>query len=231
MRKLLTFLIAALMSVGMFAATEVTITQADLAAGNGATLTKDGVTINADAIEDVFGNLMGGGSFSTTLGNFTKIEISAQDVFSFGGEGWSINIGKATWTGNASSVSFTGDAMGNGSITLKFTIEPAAAPEPEPDPEPSDYSIALDDASIADKVILSANESEAGQTVTVTPVDGYEITSLTVSYLTNNYSVRVKEEFYGDIEDVDPQPFIHKRVMTAVIPTMILLVEMIRLST
>ena len=205
MRKLLTFLIAALMSVGMFAATEVTITQADLAAGNGATLTKDGVTINADAIEDVFGNLMGGGSFSTTLGNFTKIEISAQDVFSFGGEGWSINIGKATWTGNASSVSFTGDAMGNGSITLKFTIEPAAAPEPEPDPEPSDYSIALDDASIADKVILSANESEAGQTVTVTPVDGYEITSLTVSYLTNNYSVRVKEEFYGDIEDVDPQ--------------------------
>ena len=50
MRKLLTFLIAALMSVGMFAATEVTITQADLAAGNGATLTKDGVTINADAI-------------------------------------------------------------------------------------------------------------------------------------------------------------------------------------
>ena len=88
---------------------------------------------------------------------------------------------------------------------LRFTGADGGGSTPEPDPEPSDYSIALDDASIADKVTLSANESEAGQTVTVTPVDGYEITSLTVSYLTNNYSVRVKEEYYGDIEDVDPQ--------------------------
>ena len=88
---------------------------------------------------------------------------------------------------------------------LRFTGADGGSSTPEPEPEPSDYSIALDDASIADKVILSANESEAGQTVTVTPVDGYEITSLTVSYLTNNYSVRVKEEYYGDIEDVDPQ--------------------------
>jgi len=88
---------------------------------------------------------------------------------------------------------------------LRFTGADGGGSTPEPDLEPSDYSIALDDASIADKVILSANESEAGQTVTVTPAEGYEITSLTVSYLTNNYSVRVKEEFYGDIEDVDPQ--------------------------
>ena len=88
---------------------------------------------------------------------------------------------------------------------LRFTGADGGGSTPEPDPEPSDYSIALDDASIADKVTLSANESEAGQTVTVAPAEGYEITSLTVSYLTNNYSVRVKEEYYGDIEDVDPQ--------------------------
>ena len=199
MRKLFLFLCAALMSVGMFATTEVVLNQNDFE--DGSSFTKDGVTVSAGMIDASHGNLMGGGSFSTTLGNFTKIEVNAMDVFSLGGEGWSGDYERKTWTGNASSVSFSGEIMGNSQgVTLKFTIA-----EPEPEPEPSDYSIALDDASIADKVTLSANESEAGQTVTVAPAEGYEITSLTVSYLTNNYSVRVKEEYYGDIDDVDPQ--------------------------
>ncbi len=195
MRKLLTFLIAALMSVGMFAATEVTITQNDFPS-SGESFTKDGVTVSAGMIDGMGGNLMDGGSFSTTLGNFTQIEVNAEDV-SIYGPGWTGNFVKKTWTGNASSVSFSGEIMGNShGVTLKFTIA-------EPTPT---YTVALEDGTVnADKVTLSANESEAGQTVTVTPVDGYEITSLTVSYLTNNYSVRVKEEFYGDIEDVDPQ--------------------------
>ena len=195
MRKLLTFLIAALMSVGMFAATEVTITQNDFPS-SGESFTKDGVTVSAGMIDGMGGNLMDGGSFSTTLGNFTQIEVNAEDV-SIYGPGWTGNFVKKTWTGNASSVSFSGEIMGNShGVTLKFTIA-------EPTPT---YTVALEDGTVnADKVTLSANESEAGQTVTVAPAEGYEITSLTVSYLTNNYSVRVKEEFYGDIEDVDPQ--------------------------
>jgi hypothetical protein len=197
--KLLSLLFALVCATSMWAATEVTITQNDFPS-SGESFTKDGVTVSADGIDAGMGNLMGPGSFSTTLGNFTQIEVTAEDVSMLSGEGWSGNWQKKTWTGNASSVSFSGEIMGNSQgVTLKFTIEPAA------EPEPSDYSIALGDASIADKVILSANESEAGQTVTVAPAEGYEITSLTVSYLTNNYSVRVKEEFYGDIEDVDPQ--------------------------
>ena len=125
------------------AGTVVTITENDFPSWD-KTFTKDGVTVSAGyAIDGTEGNLMGGGSFSTTLGNFTKIEISAMGVFDLGGEGWSIVPGKATWTGNASSVSFTGDAMGGGQeVTLKFTIG-ESEPEPEPEPQPAGDEITV----------------------------------------------------------------------------------------
>ena len=122
MRKIFTFLFAALMSVGMFATTEVTITQNDFPQ-NGRSFTKDGVTVSAGMIDRGYGNIMRGGSFSTTLGNFTQIEVSANDVHRMSGEGWSGDSHSKTWTGNASSVSFSGEIMGNGQgVTLKFTI-------------------------------------------------------------------------------------------------------------
>ena len=125
MRKIFTFLFAALMSVGMFAATEVTITQNDFP-DSGDSFTKDGVTVSAGMIDGGYGNIMQGGSFSTTLGNFTQIEVNAMDVHRIGGDGWSIESEKATWTGNASSVSFSGNIMGNGNgVTIVFTIEPS----------------------------------------------------------------------------------------------------------
>jgi hypothetical protein len=115
---------------GGSATTVVTITDSDFPAW-GDSFTKDGVTVSAEMLDGMYGNISGPGSFSTTLGNFTKIEIFAEDVFNLGGEGWSIDFGKATWTGNASSVSFTGDINGNEEgVTLKFTIEPASTPEP-----------------------------------------------------------------------------------------------------
>lgn len=88
--------------------------------GSGNSFTKDGVTITADDIEFMDKNFIGGGTFTTTLGNFTKIEVSG------GGcepsdTGWS----GSTWTGNASSVSFIGDIYGDGNgIKFVFTIEP-----------------------------------------------------------------------------------------------------------
>jgi uncharacterized protein (TIGR02145 family) len=137
MKKFFTFLFAALMSVSMFATTVVTITQDDFPS-EGQSFTKDGVTVSAVEIDGSWGDLLGGGSFSTTLGNFTQIEVTATDVYTLGGEGWSGNAQKMTWTGNASSVSFSGDIMGYGmGTTLKFTIEPASTPEPEPEPEPA----------------------------------------------------------------------------------------------
>ena len=106
------------------AATVVTITEADFPTGD-VSFTKDGVTVSAGWIDGIYGNISGPGSFSTTLGNFTKIEVNAMDV-NISGEGWSGNSEKMTWTGNASSVSFTGDINGEEEgVTLKFTIEPS----------------------------------------------------------------------------------------------------------
>ena len=55
-------------------------------------------------------NFSGGGTFTTTLGNFTKIEVTAEGWYA-SGTGWS----GSTWTGTpASSVSFSGEIMGYG---------------------------------------------------------------------------------------------------------------------
>ena len=78
--------------------------------------TKDGVTITAENIDFYNKYFNGGGTFTTTLGNFTKIEVSAG--MTPGGEGWS----GGTWTGTASnSVSFSGNIYGIS--TIVFTIE------------------------------------------------------------------------------------------------------------
>ena len=92
--------------------------------GTGKSFTKDGVTITASNIDFSQKNFMNGGTFTTTLGNFTKIEVSGGNCTA-SGEGWSGDNTK-TWTGNASSVSFSGKIHGNGEGTLKFvfTIEP-----------------------------------------------------------------------------------------------------------
>jgi len=89
--------------------------------GGGKSFTKDDVTITADDIEFMDKNFIGGGTFTTTLGNFTKIEVTTDGWYA-SGTGWS----GSTWTGNASSVSFSGEIMGYGGGNLKFvfTIEP-----------------------------------------------------------------------------------------------------------
>ena len=103
----------------------VTWNNDDITGEWGTTFTKDGVTITADMIDFHDTNFMGGGTFSTTLGNFTKIEVSS-GYCGASGTGWSGNSTKMTWTGNASSVSFSGDfmGMGQGTTNLVFTIEP-----------------------------------------------------------------------------------------------------------
>ena len=89
--------------------------------GSGNSFTKDGVTITAGSIEFSDKNFEGGGTFTTTLGNFTKIEVTTAMWYA-SGTGWS----GSTWTGNASSVSFSGDFLGKGEGNTKFvfTIEP-----------------------------------------------------------------------------------------------------------
>ncbi len=107
------------------AATVVTITEADFPTdGSQNSFTKDGVTITTSSSFEDSHNLWYP-TFTSSVGNFTKIEISAGDVALIG-EGWS---GGNTWTGNASSVSTDGDShvfVFYGSITITCTIEPAA---------------------------------------------------------------------------------------------------------
>ena len=102
-----------------------TITVTFSTSTDGKTINKDGVTCNNSF--DSYNNLFMGGTFSTTLGNFTRIVVTAQDTKRVGMDrdrnpiaGWSNN----TWTGNASSVNF-GAIMGNNNdVTIVFTITP-----------------------------------------------------------------------------------------------------------
>ena len=93
--------------------------------GSGKSFTKDGVTITAGSIDFDEKNFEENGTFTTTLGNFTKIEVVATNGFcDVSGTGWSGDSDKRTWTGNASSVSFIGDIYGDGNgIKFVFTIE------------------------------------------------------------------------------------------------------------
>ena len=94
--------------------------------GSGNSFSKGGVTITAGSIDFDEKNFEENGTFTTTLGNFTKIEVVATNGFcDVAGTGWSGDDNKRTWTGNASSVSFIGDIYGDGNgIKFVFTIEP-----------------------------------------------------------------------------------------------------------
>ena len=94
--------------------------------GSGNSFTKGGVTLTAGSIDFDDKSFEENGTFTTTLGNFTKIEVVATNgSCDVSGTGWSGNEDKRTWTGNASSVSFIGDIYGDGNgIKFVFTIEP-----------------------------------------------------------------------------------------------------------
>ena len=104
----------------------VTINQSDWGSGWNPSFTKDGVTVSAGMIDPHDGNLMDGGTFSTTLGNFTKIVVTAADCDA-SGTGWSGGSSSMTWAGTpASTVSFSGEFMGlgMGQTTIVCTIVP-----------------------------------------------------------------------------------------------------------
>ena len=117
MRKIFTFLCAALMSVGMWATT-VTWNSEDMpSSGKANPYTHGGVTLTCGMVNWEDANIFDG-TFTTGLGNFTKIEITASPQ-SISGAGWD----GSTWTGSAASVSFSGLFAGLSSIV--FTIGPA----------------------------------------------------------------------------------------------------------
>ena len=111
------------------AETTITVTwNNDDITGSDNSFTKDGVTVTASVIDFENKNFMGGGTFTTTLGNFTKIVVTADDVESLGDDVWTVNDGTATWEGTASkSVSFSDGIMGNRmGVKFTFTITPTS---------------------------------------------------------------------------------------------------------
>ncbi len=100
----------------------MTISKTDLVSGT--SFTKDGVTISAEEIDSSHKKITGPGSFSTTLGNFTKIQVSASDISGLAGTGWTSSSTSGVWTGSSSSVSFSGTIDGRSRIlSITFTIE------------------------------------------------------------------------------------------------------------
>ena len=102
----------------------VTITEADFVAGSPGSFTKDGVTVTASSIFSN-GTLYGGGTFSTTLGNFTKIEVVCNAAGNLG-EGWSGDTEEhKVWAGTpAPTVAYAGSIyfMGYVGGKIVFTI-------------------------------------------------------------------------------------------------------------
>jgi len=115
--------IAGPVSVTLPVITTVTINQSDWGEW-GKSFTKDGVTVSVGNIDRGSGNLMGGGTFSTTLGNFTRIVVTTGSCEA-SGTGWSGSYSSMTWAGTpASTVSFNDNFMGMGMVqtTIVCTI-------------------------------------------------------------------------------------------------------------
>ena len=129
MRRILTFLFAALMSVGMWADPIVVTWDNPNLPDEGDSFSKDGVTLTCGDCFDM-GEVLDGGTFTSTLGNFTRIEIYATNLGT-GGNGWALDQDneQMTWEGDAASVSFGGNM--NGIEKIVFTIGPAAPAVPE----------------------------------------------------------------------------------------------------
>ena len=140
-KKLLGILLTLTMIVGLmpgmsltaFAGDSITVTwsgndiPANLYTDATANFSKDNVTLSGARF--LQGNVIEGGTFTTTRGNFTKIRVTVQDD-TCGNTAFGTTYQAVTkeWTGNDSSVSIGGYIEKMSSIT--FTIEPAATNYP-----------------------------------------------------------------------------------------------------
>ena len=148
-RLLMTLVALFALTTGAWAET-VTWLDTDMKTSGNADFTKNGVTVtpdnsNGNAKSGNYFYSYGMNTFTTTLGNFTKIEIEFKpSSSSLTISGWDYELieavqpdpidhpdswyytGKLTWEGNAESVSIQGNVSNIQSIT--FTIDPNAVP-------------------------------------------------------------------------------------------------------
>ena len=129
MRKIFIFLFTALMSVGMYAETTVTWdsnTLSSIELYGGESFTEGGVTLMSldgkiDGESEWSGPSHGTAfKFSTSLGNFTRIEITGE-IRGLEGSGWTETSPGVVWTGDANETTFGGYFEDVSQIV--FTIE------------------------------------------------------------------------------------------------------------
>ena len=132
-RKIFALFFALAASIGLSWATTVTWDNSTLSSiymHDGESFTKDGVTLTVldGMIDGQRGSWMGNSEnasfkFSTSLGNFTRIEITGV-IRGLGGSGWTQTSPGAVWTGDANETTF---GMYFRNVTqIVFTIENAA---------------------------------------------------------------------------------------------------------
>ena len=133
-RKIFALFFALAASIGLSWATTVTWDNSTLSSiykSDGESFTKDGVTVTVldGMIDGEFGEWKGYDNnafkFSTSLGNFTRIEITG-NIRELVGSGWTETSPGAVWTGDANETTF---GMYFRNVTqIVFTIEEPAAP-------------------------------------------------------------------------------------------------------
>ena len=137
MKQKIKFLLATIMMLvgitAQAATSTVTWYASDIVAEEGdITFTKYGITFAPGEADFDLKNFSGGGTFTTASGKFTKIEVAAPYV-NISGTGWtdgtSLGMAGYNWTGNASSVSYSGEIQDNdfGELMIVFTIEESVA--------------------------------------------------------------------------------------------------------
>ena len=114
-RKIFALFFALAASIGLSWATTVTWdsnTLSSIYISDGESFTKDGVTLTVldGMIDGQRGSWMGNSEnasfkFSTSLGNFTRIEITGV-IRGLGGSGWTQTSPGAVWTGDANETTF-----------------------------------------------------------------------------------------------------------------------------
>ena len=202
MKKFFTFLFAALMSVSMFAATTVTWNRSTLSSislAKGGSFPNDGVTLTA--LNGTIENEQWTGyssdasfKFSTSLGNFTRIEITGHFML-VGGSGWTQTDPGAVWIGEANETTLGG--IFDNLSQIVFTIE-------DPAPQVTTHTLKLvsnDETmgSVAVTNLLGSGIIDNGDgtyavpegvqaTVLATPKEGYQFALWRYSEKLNDFN-------------------------------------------
>ena len=186
MQKIFTILFALVASVGMYATTVTWDSNTLSSIGlydEGESFTEGGVTVMSldGTIDGEFREWAGYSGdasfkFSTSLGNFTRIEITAT-INGLDGSGWTQTSPGVVWTGDANETTFGGNFENVSQIV--FTIE-----EPAPttynlqlvaDPEKGSVALQNPSSDIIDNGNGNYTVPENAEvTILATPNEGYE---------------------------------------------------------